>query len=132
MRDRLNLRREFHFLGRRMDTPCIFSALATYVHPSEAEAVSMAVMEAAASGRPVVASRVGGIPEVVRDGETGILVPPRSAEAIAQAVLKLLRAPEAAREMGKRGARIIDESFSLRACIHAHRQVYCDACDESL
>jgi glycosyltransferase involved in cell wall biosynthesis len=63
-------------------------ALDLVVHPATAEGLGVALLEAAAARRPIVATAVGGIPEVIRDGETGLLVPPRDADALARAVLR--------------------------------------------
>lgn len=82
--------------GRVTDMPSFLSALDVYVSPAETEAFGIALIEAAASGIPTVATDVGGVPEVVLDGLTGLLVPPRDPAALAEAVLRLLREPELA------------------------------------
>jgi L-malate glycosyltransferase len=86
----LGLSRRVAFLGERPDLGPLFSQADLFLLPSEQESFGLAALEALASGVPVVASRVGGLPEVVRDGTTGRLVPPHAPQAIAAAVLELL------------------------------------------
>ena len=86
----LGVERHVAFLGERSDLGPLLAQADLFVLPSEQESFGLAALEALASGLPVVASRVGGLPEVVRDGETGRLVPPRDPPALAAAVLELL------------------------------------------
>jgi starch synthase len=86
----------------------------------------MVVLEAMSRGIPVVASRVGGVPEAVVSGETGILVPPGDPRSLAGAVSSLLAAPERAREMGEHGVRRIRDAFSLTRTADALRRIYED------
>jgi glycosyltransferase involved in cell wall biosynthesis len=83
----------------------LIDAATLVVLPSRSEGLGRVVLEASARSRPVVASRVGGIPELVEDGETGVLVQPEDAAALAAAVLRILDDPAAATEMGERGRR---------------------------
>jgi glycosyltransferase involved in cell wall biosynthesis len=76
------------------------------------EGFGIALAEAAASGRPVVAGRTGGIPEVVKDGETGLLVDAERPEAVADAVRRLLRDPKLARRLGAAGRREIERYYN--------------------
>ncbi len=78
------------FTGRRDDIPAVTAALDVAVLPSDREAQGLTILEAMALSRPVVASAVGGIPEVIQDGRTGLLVPPHDAAALAAAVVRLL------------------------------------------
>jgi glycosyltransferase involved in cell wall biosynthesis len=94
------------------------------VQPSRSEGISLAALEAAHAGRPVVAARVGGFPELVVDGETGLLVPPESPGALAEAILRLIGDPEGARRMGVNARRRARESFRWND--------YVDAYDERL
>jgi glycosyltransferase involved in cell wall biosynthesis len=88
------------------------------------EGLSNALLESMAAGRPVVATRVGGTPEVVLDGETGLLVPPRSAEALARAIGTLLDDPDLARRLGEQGRRRIEERFSLERMVRETEAFY--------
>ena len=121
---RLQLGRDVIFTGRRSDVPQLLGAITVFVQPSESESCSMTTLEACACGRPVVATAVGGTPEIVEDGVTGILIEPREPAQIARAVLRLLEAPDAAREMGLAAARRMQERFSLEACVETHARMY--------
>ena len=120
----LGLDRDTFFLGRRSDVPEVLRAMTVFVQASDSEACPMAVLEASASGLPVVATNVGGTPELVEDGVTGILVEPRNAKQIAQAVLRLLDSPEMACRMGMSGAERMRKHFSLDACVDGHARMY--------
>jgi len=102
----LGLEEHILWLGNRPDVHELISALDLYVLPSLEETMPLAILEAMAGGRPVVATAGGGIPECVRDGETGLLVPPADSGFLAQAILSMLTDParrcrlsEAARAM---------------------------------
>lgn len=99
------------FAGWREDIPDMISLMDVMVLPSLNEAVGIALIEAQAEGVPVVASRVGGIPEVVKDRKTGILVPPSDAAAIADAVLSLLGDKPKCAAMGEAGKAWVRDRF---------------------
>jgi glycosyltransferase involved in cell wall biosynthesis len=82
----------------------------------EEEAQSVVLAEAQASGLPVIATAIGGIPESMRDGESGLLVPPRNPGALASAMLWLFDHPEAWGPMGRAGRVHVEEHFSLEEC----------------
>ena len=84
----------------------------------------MAILEAMAAGLPIVATNVGGNPEIVLDGETGFLVPPESSDILAERVVNLLRDPRRARDFGDRGKRRVAERFSLSAMVEAYQDCY--------
>lgn len=92
--------------------------------PSRQENAPMAVIEAMAVGKPVAATRVGGVPELVREGETGHLVEPGDPEGLAEAMLDLLRAPERRVEMGQRAQALARERFALDAIAGRYRALY--------
>lgn len=112
------------FLGWRQDIPHILAACEIVVLPSLNEAVGIALIEAQAQGIPVVASRVGGIPEVVQDGITGLLVAPGQPQEIADAVIRLYRDPRASKEMGRAAQRWVRDKFSAGAMIRALTVLY--------
>lgn len=95
--------------------------------PSRAEAVSLAGLEAMAVGLPVVGSRVGGIPEFVRDGENGLLVPVEDAAALAQALARVLLAEPERERMGVRARESVEANFSWRATAEQTLEVYAAA-----
>jgi glycosyltransferase involved in cell wall biosynthesis len=101
------------FLGPREDMRELLAACDVVALPSLAEAQPTALMEAAAAGRPVVATRVGGVPEVVADGRSGILVPPRDAGALAEALAALLADPARARAYGECARQLARERFAI-------------------
>lgn len=122
----LGLQQTVIFAGKRADVPAILAASDVAAVPSLSENVGGAV-EPLLMERPVVASAVGGLPDVVRDGETGCLVPPRDPEALAKALLHVLSLPPVARrEMGRRGRAIVQELFDLRTTVRQTEQLYYD------
>jgi len=120
----LGLSEDIIFTGRRDDVPQMMHALQVYVHPSEAEACPMSVLEACACGLPVVATAVGGVPEIVEDGMSGFLVPPQSPSEIARSVLALLGSIDLAEKMGKAAVQTVRKQFSLERCVSEHVRLY--------
>ncbi len=90
----------FAFLGHRNDVPALMAAFDVLVVPSINEGMGRVILEAAAAGTPSIASDIGGIPEMIDDAKTGVLVPPKDADAIASVLLELARAPQRLRTMG--------------------------------
>jgi glycosyltransferase involved in cell wall biosynthesis len=101
------------FWGQRDDIPPLLYAMDVFVLPSLAEGFGIAAAEAMACGLPVVASDVGGLREIVARNETGILVPPRDANALAHALLELLRDENKRRAFGERGRARVEQNFTL-------------------
>ena len=99
--------------GQRDDVRQVIQAGDVYCQPSRSEGLALALLEAASAGLPSVASRVGGIPESVVDGRTGILVPSESPEALAEALVQLLRDPVRRSEMGEAGRSRAAAEFDL-------------------
>jgi len=93
------------------------------VLPSLTEGLSNSILESMAAGLPVVATKVGGNPELVIDGETGYLVPPADPEAMADALLRLIRDPQLRREFGRRGRERVKEHFSLQVMVQKYEDV---------
>jgi glycosyltransferase involved in cell wall biosynthesis len=98
----LKLSKNVVFLGFKPDVDGYMKGCLFLVHPSRYEPMGMALLEAMAYGKPVVASKVGGIPEIVHDGETGFLVPPEDPDALAEAMVKLLSDPVCRKRMGEK------------------------------
>src|SRR5256886_4183628 len=114
------------FAGFRLDVPEILAEVAVSVLPSLSEGLSNVLLESMAAGAPVVATRVGGNPEVVEDGETGLLVPPRDPAALAQAICRLLDSPELASRFGQAGRERVIKSFSLERMVQKTESLYLD------
>jgi glycosyltransferase involved in cell wall biosynthesis len=121
----LGLGDRIHFLGVRSDVPEVMAAADGYVMSSAWEGMPIALLEAAAAGLPIVATRVGGNHEVVRDGESGFLVPPRDSEALGQAMLRLMeQTPERRREMGERGREHVRVHYGLGRVVERWQDLY--------
>lgn len=99
--------------GRVGDVAAWLARAELLVHPARWEGFGLALLEAMLAGKPVVATRVSSIPEIVVDGETGLLVPPDDAEALAAAILRLLGGPEEARRLGDAGLARARSEFSV-------------------
>ena len=100
------------FLGHREDTLELMQALDIFVLPSLSEGIPMALLEAMAASRAVVASRVGGIPEIVEDGVEGILVEPMDVNRLAESCVRLIDSPETAMKMGEQARKRVVQDFS--------------------
>jgi glycosyltransferase involved in cell wall biosynthesis len=121
---RLGLGKNLLFLGRRNDVPRILSCCDIGVLPSQAEGLPNAVLEYLAAGLPTIASRVGGNVEILQDGRTGLLVPPNDSAALGDAILRLLRDPGFAAELGKNGRALVAAEFSFQRLIEKTDQMY--------
>ncbi len=121
-----NLSDKACFLGYREDVPRILSAIDIFVLPSRSEGFGLTNLEAMAAGKPVVSTGVGGIPEVVKDGETGYLVFPHQPEKLAEAVIKLALDPGLRGEMGRAGRKRA-ELFTVRKMVEGVTAVYREA-----
>ncbi len=119
----LSLSGKVKLLGFRSDIPQILSKWDIYVQPSLWEGLCITVVEAMASGLPIVATRVGGIPESVIDGHNGFLVPPENPEALASKILELAENPDLRARMGRRGRKIAEEKYSLGKMVKGIEEV---------
>jgi glycosyltransferase involved in cell wall biosynthesis len=104
-----------YFLGFREDVPRILASIDLFVLSSRMEGLGSSLMDAMASRLPVVATQAGGIPEVVIHRETGLLVPPRDPQALAQAILKLYLDKALASRLAQRGFEVVHQKFSAEA-----------------
>lgn len=125
--NRLGLEKHVHFLGLRQDISRILALLDVFVLPSLSEGLSMAILEAMMAGKPVIATSVGGNPEIVVDRETGFLVPPKDSHALAESLMALLKDRGLAIKYGEKGKRRAERQFSLQAMVNAYQSLY-DAC----
>lgn len=112
------------FTGLRSDVPAMLGAADVAVMPSLNEALSNVLLESMAAGAPVVATRVGGTPEALIDGDTGLLVPPGDAGAITRAVSRLLDDRALARRLGCAARRLIADRFSVERMVGATEDLY--------
>ncbi|MBI1735029.1 MAG: glycosyltransferase [Candidatus Rokubacteria bacterium] len=124
--DALGLARRVVFTGYRRDVPALLAEAALSVLPSHSEGLSNTLLESMAAGAPVVATNVGGNPEVVRHGVTGLLVPPRAPEALAEAIIAVLTDRALADRFGRAGRRRVLQEFSLERTIAATQDLYLD------
>jgi len=110
--------------GARSDVPELMRGLHCFVLPSLAEGISNTILEAMASGLPVIATAVGGNAELVVPGTTGLVVPAADTRALAEAIGSLAAAPEHAAAMGRAGRARAEAQFSLRSMVAAYRKLY--------
>jgi glycosyltransferase involved in cell wall biosynthesis len=119
------LRGHVRFLGFHDDIHAVFCSLDVAVHAStQAEPYGNVVLEAMAAGKPIVAAGAGGVLEIVEDGETGVLVPPGDAAALAGALERLLSDPAERERLGANGRRLVEERFSLARDAVALERLY--------
>jgi glycosyltransferase involved in cell wall biosynthesis len=120
----LELSENLLLLGWRNDVAAIIACVDVVVLSSLWEGLPYALLEAMASGKPVVATAVNGCKELVRDGQTGLLVPPADSRALADAVLTLLDSGEMALEMGRRARQVVGKDFSLENMVGRVDELY--------
>jgi glycosyltransferase involved in cell wall biosynthesis len=112
------------FTGRRDDVPAVTAALDVAVLPSYREALGLVVLEAMALSRPVVATNVGGIPEMVEHERTGLLVPPHDPDALADAIVRLLRDHPLADTLARAGHDLVHDRFCIERMVGAVETLY--------
>jgi glycosyltransferase involved in cell wall biosynthesis len=113
-----------HLLGLRDDVPRVLRAADVFALSSRSEGLPLALLEAMAAGLPVVATRVGGVPEAVVDGATGHLVAPGDPAALAAGLARVLRYPEHAADLGRAGARRVEQEFSAAVMFARYWNLY--------
>ena len=122
----LGLSDRVHFAGYQARPEHYLHLMDIFALTSRLEGVPLAILEAWAAARPVVASRVGGVPEIVTDGQTGILFEPGDEAALTQAMSRLLTNPEEARRLGEAGRNCVRSRFDLRVMAESYEQHYRD------
>jgi len=120
----LGLSEDIRFLGYRRDVPAVLAASDLFVLPSLWEGLPLALLEAMSAGLPVVATSVGGNAEVLEEGKSGLLVPPRNETALARAMSRLLENPLQGQAMGRMARRRFDQRFSLCTFVRSHECLY--------
>jgi len=118
------LGKRVRFLGQRMDIPNILNASDIFVLPSDNEALPTVLLEAGAAGLPVVATRVGGIPEIIDDGKTGILIEKRDTAALITALNALIQNHEQRQKMGQAAIENVRKDFTLEQQVHHLTAIY--------
>jgi len=121
---RLGIEERVRFLGMRQDVPKLLAVMDIFVLPSLSEGLSMALLEAMASGKPVVATRVGGNPELIDHGRTGFLVQPEDVSDLAANLLKLLSDPEKIKQFGQQAAERVRQQLSMRQMVVWYKDLY--------
>ena len=112
------------FLGNLEDARSFIYEMDLLVLPSLNEGMGRVLLEAQVMGKPVIGTRVGGIPDVIREGGTGLIVPPKDPRALAEAILNLLRDPERCRAMGEAGKKWVDEKFGVEVMVSQISKLY--------
>jgi len=120
----LGLDEHVRFLGQVRDVPELLARAGMFVLSSLTEGISLTLLEAMACGLPIVATRVGGNPEVVRDGETGFLVPPENPAALAETLLRLRRDRDTCVRFGAAGRRRVEARFDVRRMVAEYEKLY--------
>jgi glycosyltransferase involved in cell wall biosynthesis len=120
----LGLGTRIHFAGFRDDLPELLPELDLLVHPAEREGLGVAVLEAMAAGVPVVAARSGGLPDLIDDDVSGVLVALRDPGAMADAVARLLADPALRGRLAERARQRVDEEFSITRMARGNLAVY--------
>ncbi len=124
---RLGIADRVRWLGERNDVRELLSAFDIYANSSVSEGVSLTLLEAMGAGLPVVATRVGGTPEVVIEGDTGLLCPGRDPRALAAAIQRVLDDPELGRALGRAGRERVMQHFSLDRMVAGYAAAYAGA-----
>jgi len=126
-----NLGERLVFLGHVSPAAPVLAACDVVVIPSLSESMPTVALEAMALFRPLVATKVGGVTDVVIDGETGLLAPPADSEALASCVARVLHDPALATRMGERGARRVEEHFTVERMVGEHLGLYASLAERS-
>ncbi|MCH9853150.1 MAG: glycosyltransferase [Alphaproteobacteria bacterium] len=119
-----DLAENIKFLGRCDDIPNFLTDSHLHVHPAHIEGLGSGIIEAMSAGLPIVASNVGGIPELVDDGENGILVPPHAPEKFADAIMKMINSPEKMYQYGQMGQKKAQSMFDVTRSAQQYIDLY--------
>jgi len=120
----LGIKDHLIFTGFRSDIPKLLRVIDIFVLPSLFEGLPLVAIEASATGKPVIATAVDGTPEVIIDGKTGILVPPRDPESLSKAMLSFLYNPSQCMFLGQNGRDYVNQKYSIQRQIRETEQVY--------
>ena len=120
----LALERNVHFTGFCSNVEDFLSAADVFIHVPHHEGLGVAVIEALAAGLPTIASRVGGIPELIEDQKTGLLISPQNVDLLTTALIRLLSSPAFARQLGKAGQEFVRNHFDISLMAQANEALY--------
>lgn len=112
------------FAGFRKDIPEVLTAVDIVVQPSLSEGFGLSIIEAMAMEKPVVASAVGGVPEIIKNRVNGLLVPPGDPIALSEAITSVLELPGLARELARSGRETVEKKFTAEAMARKTAEVY--------
>ena len=119
------------FAGQRGDVPQLLREITVSVLPTLNESFSNSLLESMAAGLPVVATNVGGNPELISDNETGILVPPRDPAALARSMIRILESPELAQRLGEAARDKVVQHYSLASTLRQTEDLYVSLLERS-
>jgi glycosyltransferase involved in cell wall biosynthesis len=122
--EQLGIAAQIHFLGARRDIPQVLKSLDIYVMTSFSEGISISLLEAMAMKRGVIATRVGGNPEIISSDEFGVLVPPNRPDILAMEVSDLLGQPDRLLQLGENARKRVMEEFNLVSTVARYEQLY--------
>lgn len=128
----LGLAQHVEFVGETREVPALLRSAEMFVLPSRTEGLSLAILEAMASGLPVIATNVGGNPEAVVDGHTGMLVPPGDAQALAAAMLRVRGDTQLAQQMSTAARRRVETHFSVKSMVAKYEALYEEVLSERM
>jgi glycosyltransferase involved in cell wall biosynthesis len=120
----LGVDKRVRFLGEVADVPALLGRAGFFVLPSRTEGISLTILEAMACGLPVVATRVGGTPEIVEHGTSGFLVPPGNPAVLARELLRLWKNPDEGRLLGQTARRRVESRFDIRKMVAHYEYLY--------
>jgi glycosyltransferase involved in cell wall biosynthesis len=122
--DELQIRNNLFMLGRRDDMPGVYASLDIMVSASRREGLPMAILEGMASSRPVIATAVGAVPDVIVDGSTGVLVPSENIEALASKIVTLLNNRTQRESLGAAAKKLVEQEFSAERMTADYLHIY--------
>jgi glycosyltransferase involved in cell wall biosynthesis len=120
----LGINRQVKFLGFRSDVPRLLQLMDVFVMSSLSEGLSLSILEAMAAGKPVVATWVGGNPEIVQEGRTGFLVPSGDSDVLGSRILTLLKNRDLVKSLGDVGRKRVEENFSAERMAAQYQELY--------
>ncbi len=124
LRRKLGLENVISFLGARTDIPEILHSMDIFIMPSRDETFGIAAVEAMAAGLPVIAYNVGGLPEIIEHGVTGLLVQTRDPKLLADSIIILAKDTDLRKKMGKAGIRNVEQHFNIDRTLEQYMNMY--------